>query len=71
MTTVSFDTSKLKKALVWVLTRFEEPSTFAGGGIVAALVATWFPGELGHQILIALSAIGAVLAIVLPEKKKA
>lgn len=60
---------KIKTLWTYLLTRLEEPSTYAGGSVLATLVAAVFPGHLGTAILGAMAAIGAVLAIVIPEKK--
>lgn len=60
---------KLKSFWHYILARLEEPSTYAGGSVLATIVAAIFPGHLGTAILAAMAAIGAVLAIVIPEKK--
>jgi hypothetical protein len=60
---------KLKAFGIYLLARLEEPSTYAGGSVLATLIAAVFPGHLGTAILGAMAAIGAVLAIAIPEKK--
>lgn len=57
----------MKKSLAWVLARLEEPSTWAGAGIVAVAIHSVFPGALGDQLLAVGAAIGGLLAVVVPE----
>jgi ABC-type Fe3+-siderophore transport system permease subunit len=57
--------------LQWILARVEEPSTWAGAGVAAVLIHSIFPGALGDSILQVGAAIGALLAIVIPEASKA
>lgn len=52
----------------WVLARIEEPSTWSGTGIAAVVLAQFLPPDLLHAVLTTLGSIGALLAIVLPEK---
>ncbi len=54
--------------LIWVLARVEEPSTWAGAGIVAVVVHSMFPGALADSIIAVGAAVGGLLAIVVPEK---
>lgn len=59
----------MNKAFVWVVARMEEPSTWAGTGILAfALSQAGIPTNLAQAILALGVAVGGVLAIVLPEK---
>lgn len=59
---------QLKKLGKMALARMEEPSTWAGVGVGAVVIHTALPGDLGNAIIGALAALGAVLAIVCPEK---
>ena len=57
------------KALAWVLSRIEEPSTWAGAGIVAfALGSVGVAPNVVQASLAVGSAIGGLLAIIIPEK---
>jgi hypothetical protein len=56
------------KYVKWVLARFEEPSTWAGTGVVAMALHAVIPGVLGDSLLAFGGAFAAVLAIILPEK---
>ena len=60
----------MNKYLAWVLARLEEPSTWAGGGLIAiALKASGlFSDELIIHILAAGAGFGGLLAVILPEK---
>jgi len=60
----------MPKVLVWIIARLEEPSTWAGGGLIAmGLKASGLVSdELVVHILAAGAAIGGLLAIILPEK---
>ena len=55
----------------WMLARIEEPSTWAGTGVVAIVLKNsgLIDSDLADHLLAAGAAIGAILAIVLPEKK--
>jgi hypothetical protein len=46
-----------------------EPSTWAGTGVVAALVHSFAPGLLGDSLITLGAAIGGVLAVVVPERR--
>lgn len=59
---------KLAKAGAWLLARWEEPSTWAGTGIIAVTAHLYF-GAAGDAAVVALAAIGGFLAFVIPEKK--
>ncbi|WP_018264311.1 MULTISPECIES: hypothetical protein [Methylosinus] len=58
----------LSSAYAWLLARVEEPSTWAGTGVVAAIVHSVAPGALGDGVLAAGAALGGLIAIVAPEK---
>jgi len=58
---------KVFKVLVWIADRVKEPSTWAGGGLVAVSIHTLFPGVLGDSIIAVGVAVGGLLAIVMPE----
>jgi hypothetical protein len=45
-----------------------EPSTWAGTGVVAAIVHSVAPGALGDGVLATGAAFGGLIAIVAPEK---
>ena len=60
---------KFKKGLDWALARLEEPSTWAGGGIATIAIHMLFPGALGDSILGVLVSVGALMAIIIPEKE--
>ena len=62
----------MPKSIKWFLARIEEPSTWAGTGILAVLLKSTgvIPGEVADHILAVGSAIGGLLAIILPEKDK-
>ncbi|MBY6239763.1 hypothetical protein [Methylosinus sp. Sm6] len=53
----------------WLAARMAEPSTWAGTGVVAALVHSAAPGLLGDSLLTLGAAIGGVLAVVVPERR--
>ena len=59
---------KIKKSFVWVAARLEEPSTWAGGSLIAILVHMAFPGTIGNAIIAFGGSLGAFLAVVIPEK---
>ncbi len=56
-------------SLNWLLARVEEPSTWAGAGIVAVVVHSIAPGAVGDSILAVGAAVGGLLAVVVPEKR--
>ena len=53
-----------------MLARLEEPSTWAGGSVLALAIPAAFPGALGNAIIALLASAGALLAIIIPEGKK-
>ena len=53
-----------------MLARLEEPSTWAGGSVLALAIHAVFPGALGNAIIALLASAGALLAIIIPEGKK-
>lgn len=55
-------------SLNWLLARVAEPSTWAGAGVVAAVVHSIAPGAVGDSILAVGAAVGGLLAVVVPEK---
>ncbi|MBG0810597.1 hypothetical protein IY145_14590 [Methylosinus sp. H3A] len=59
----------LSSAYGWLLARAEEPSTWAGTGVLAAIVHSIAPGALGDGVLAAGAALGGLIAVVAPEKK--
>lgn len=61
---------KLSKAFAWLLARAEEPSTWAGTGILAVLLKSSgiIDADLADHILAIGAAIGGLLAIIMPEK---
>ena len=61
---------KLSKAFTWLIARVEEPSTWAGTGILAVLLKSSgiIDADLADHILAVGAAIGGLLAIILPEK---
>ena len=61
---------KLKSVGAWMLARLEEPSTWAGGSVLALAIHAAFPGALGNAIIALLASAGALLAIIIPEGKK-
>ena len=61
---------KLKSVGAWMLARLEEPSTWAGGSVLALAIHAAFPGTLGNAIIALLASAGALLAIIIPEGKK-
>ena len=60
---------KLKSVGAWMLARLEEPSTWAGGSVLALAIHAAFPGTLGNAIIAVIASIGGLLAVVVPEKK--
>jgi hypothetical protein len=52
----------------WALARMEEPSTWAGSGLLAVTAHAYF-GAAGDAAIAALAAIGGFFAVVIPEKK--
>ncbi len=58
---------KLAKAGIWLLARLEEPSTWAGSGVIAVLAHSYF-GAAGEALVAVGASLGGFLAIVLPEK---
>jgi hypothetical protein len=61
----------LSSASGWLLARVAEPSTWAGTGVLAALVHSIAPGAIGDGVLAIGAAIGGLLAVVVPEQKPA
>ena len=61
--------AKLADAFHWALARLEEPSTYAGGGVLAVLAHTYF-GATGDALVGVLAAVGGLLAVVVPERTK-
>ena len=59
------------KYVQWFLARIEEPSTWAGTGVVALLLKSTgvIPDDVANNILALGAAVGGLLAIVLPEKE--
>ena len=62
---------KLSKAFAWIVARAEEPSTWAGTGILAVLLKSsgLIDADLADHILAVGAALGGLLAIIMPEKK--
>ncbi|WP_036296840.1 hypothetical protein [Methylosinus sp. PW1] len=58
----------LSSAYAWLRSRVVEPSTWAGTGVVAAIVHSLAPGALGDGVLATGAALGGLIAIVAPEK---
>ncbi|WP_244594601.1 hypothetical protein [Methylosinus sporium] len=56
---------------VRIIDRAIEPSTWAGTGVLAAVVHSIAPGALGDGVLAAGAAICGLIAIVAPERKPA
>jgi hypothetical protein len=54
----------------WLVARAAEPSTWAGTGVVAALLHSLAPGLLGDSLLTLGAAIGGVLAVIVPERRE-
>jgi hypothetical protein len=52
----------------WLLARMEEPSTWAGSGILSIAAHAYF-GVAGDAAIALLAAIGGFFAVVIPEKK--
>jgi hypothetical protein len=53
----------------WAASRAAEPSTWAGTGVVAALIHSLAPGLLGDSLLTLGAALGGVLAVIVPEQR--
>lgn len=53
-----------------VARRLQQPSTFAGGGILAILLSRYLPGVEMAQIAEAAALVGSVLAMVLNEARR-
>jgi hypothetical protein len=53
----------------WLITRAAEPSTWAGTGVVAAVLHSLAPGAVGDGLLTLGAAIGGLLAVIVPEKR--
>lgn len=53
----------------WLIARAAEPSTWAGAGVVAAVVHSLAPGAVGDSLLTLGAAIGGLLAVIVPEKR--
>ncbi len=65
------NTDKLKELLAWIVARMEEPSTWAGTGLIAfELHQLGVSDPLVAKFLALGVAIGGVLSVVFPEKKK-
>ena len=56
--------------LDWVLARLEEPSTWAGGGVLSLVILHVFPGALGAAIITLGASIGGFLAVVIPQPNR-
>lgn len=52
----------------WLLARMEEPSTWAGSGVLAVTAHAYF-GATGDAAIAVLAAIGGFFAVVMPEQK--
>jgi hypothetical protein len=61
-------TQSLSSARRWLIARAAEPSTWAGTGVVAALIHSLAPGLLGDSLLTLGAALGGVLAVIVPER---
>jgi len=59
----------MNNLVLWFADRLKEPATWAGGGLAATILHSWFPGAEGNAILTWCAATAALLAIVLPERK--
>jgi hypothetical protein len=59
----------LPSAYDWLLARAEEPSTWAGTGVLAAVVHSIAPGALGDSLLAVGAAAAGLVAVVVPERK--
>lgn len=56
----------------WVIERLKEPSTWAGGGIVALILSQFHvDNETAKQVLQIGAALGGLLSIYMKEKPKA
>ena len=53
-----------------VAKRLQQPSTFAGGGILAILLSRYLPGVEMAQVAEAAALVGSVLAMVLNEARR-
>jgi hypothetical protein len=51
----------------WLLARIEEPTTWAGSGVLAVTAHAYF-GSAGDAAIGVLAAISGFLAVVIPEK---
>jgi hypothetical protein len=60
--------SSFMKLGQWVLARMEEPSTWAGTGVLAVTAHACF-GAAGDAAIAVFAAIGGFFAVVIPEKK--
>ena len=58
----------LPSAYGWLLARAEEPSTWAGTGVLAAVVHSIAPGALGDSLLTVGAAVGGLVAVSCPRK---
>jgi hypothetical protein len=59
----------LSCAYEWLLSRAEEPSSWAGTGVLAVVVHSLAPGALGDSLLAVGAAVAGLVAVIAPEKK--
>jgi hypothetical protein len=62
---MTFDTVGV---LLWIKARLLEPSTYAGGGILALVIEGAFPGAMGSEIMTLLATAAGIASILLKEK---
>ena len=63
----------MPKSIKWFLARIEEPSTWAGTGILAIVLkqSGFIDPAIADHVLAIGAAVGGLLAIVMPEKDSA
>ena len=59
---------QVKAMLARLLAMWEEPSTWAGSGVLAVAAHQYF-GSTGDAFVVMMAAMGGFLAMLIPEKK--
>jgi hypothetical protein len=62
-----FDKAALEKDASWIAARLQEPSTWAGLGMLLGVAGVVLPPDLAHAVQVAGTALGGLLAVVLKE----
>jgi hypothetical protein len=53
----------------FIIDRLSEPSTYAGGSLLALSIHSIFPGAMGDAVTTAIASFGAIVAMIAKEHK--